>query len=263
MVPAHMSDHGLKNSFPSPPPSQQEVDDFRHAAGRGDKTAVTKFLNKYPAAVSHITIFGDTALVCAAQQGQKKIVELLLARGAIADAPDSVGRTPAIWASLYGRQDIAELLWEKTASTSAKKHWIGKRAEIEFKNHQLPSETELKSFIDIAGNGHVNAVTELFDRHIISMNMNQIAYNGMGGAQPLAATKPPKVMVEYLREKEVQLEMHDEIRMALTALLEQGLLRKKKELELAESGAKALFAARIEKLKSRRPPQSPFRRKQP
>src|SRR3989304_2568203 len=166
-----MSTNELKNSFPPPSPSQQGVDDFRHAAGRGDKAAVTEFLDKYPAAVNRASIFGDTALVFAAILGRKEIVELLLARGAIVDVPDSNGWTPSLWAALCRHKDIAELLWEKTASPDAKKHREAMKAELELKKSlhpDMPSEEQIRHFIEAAGSGDVNAVTGFLDWHITS-----------------------------------------------------------------------------------------------
>jgi ankyrin repeat protein len=201
-----MSDHSLKNAFPSPSPAQPEVDEFRHAAGRGDKAAVTAFLDKYPAAVDQASAFGDTALVYAAQTGRKEIVELLLARGAIADAPDSTGQTPFMWASEYKRKEIAELLWEKTASESAKKHRRAMHAALKEKKSHMPSASKISDFVNDAAMGDVNAVTEFLDKYITAINqVDEDSYTAL----TMAAFKGQATVVELLLERGAQLDMRD------------------------------------------------------
>jgi ankyrin repeat protein len=197
-----MSNHSLKNAFPTPLPSQPEVDEFRHAAGRGDKAAVTAFLDKYPAAVDQVSVFGDTALVCAAQQGRKEIVELLLERGALADLPDSSGWTPFMWASLYGYKDAAEMLWEKTASRAAKDRRKATEDGLKLKKTSL---TDIKNFVDASTKGDINTVAAYLDRGLAIINQ----VNGGHSALTMAAFKGHKNIVELLLEKGALLEMRN------------------------------------------------------
>ncbi|MCE9507217.1 MAG: ankyrin repeat domain-containing protein [Alphaproteobacteria bacterium] len=201
-----MSEYNLKNAFPSPPPSQQEVDEFRHAAGRGDKAAVTAFLDKYPAAVDHASIFGDTALTYAAQRGRKEIVELLLEKGAITDAPDSTGQTPFMWATENRHKDIAELLWEKTASAAAKDHRRALHAALKEKKSKTPSAGMVGDFVDAAGRGDVNAVTEFLDQYITAINqVDEDNYTAL----TMAAFNGQTAVVVLLLERGAQIDMRD------------------------------------------------------
>jgi ankyrin repeat protein len=197
-----MPDHELTKAFPTPPPSQQEVDEFRHAASRGDKGAVTAFLDRHPAAVNSLSAFGDTALVCAAQLGRKEIVELLLAKGAIADAPDSGGWTPFMWATLYGHQDAAEMLWEKTVSRAAKDHRKATEAALKLKKSSL---TDIKNLVDASAKGDINTVAAYLERDITIINQ----VSGGHSALNMAAFKGHKDIVELLLEKGALLEMRN------------------------------------------------------
>jgi ankyrin repeat protein len=59
--------------------------------------------------------YGKSALILAAQQGFKSVVELLLARGANVNHPDNEQRTALIYATQKGFTSVAELLLERGA----------------------------------------------------------------------------------------------------------------------------------------------------
>lgn len=75
----------LKKLFNSGNPSRREVEDFVEAAGRGNNTAVTDFLNKHPGHIDKKGFSGLTALMRAAMMGQMSTVQLLLEKGAAID----------------------------------------------------------------------------------------------------------------------------------------------------------------------------------
>jgi len=183
-----MEDHGLKDSFPPPRPSQQEVDSFVIAVGGGKEDAVTAFLDKYAGAIDQKNIHGNTALIYAAWMGQSAMAGLLLEKGANIDAQSDSGLTALMCAAWRGRAEVVKLLLEKGASID-----------------------------EIKGNG-----------------------------------KTAKMLA---REQG-----HSEVVALLDAYAER---RQRQEQARAEVKIKDLTDTRLEKLKSRRPPQSPFKKPPP
>lgn len=201
-----MTENSLKDAFPSSSPSQVEVDEFRHAAGRGDKTAIAVFLGKYPAAIDSMSSFGDTALIYAVQRNKKEIVELLLDKGAIADASDKTGQTPLMTAIEYRSKDILDLLWEKTASDAAKKHRQAMHAALRKKKAAAPSLNQVEDFIDAASVGDIAAMTAFLDQHAAAVDeLNADGQTALG----IAVFKGQKSAVALLLDKGAQLEMRD------------------------------------------------------
>lgn len=83
-------------------------------AAREGSLSAAEALIKARALVTHRNRFGDTALMLAALQGHKRIVELLLNHGAPVDG--GPGWTPLIYASFRGHTDIVELLLKHGAN---------------------------------------------------------------------------------------------------------------------------------------------------
>jgi ankyrin repeat protein len=205
-------------------PAQQDLNNFVLAAVIGNLAAAKKFLDQYPVFINAVNSFGTTALAAAATNGQEEIVELLMEKGAQIDKRDEKGKTPLMFAVLNGHTEAAEALLEKGAAIDAK---------------------------DYTG-------------HTILM---QAAYKGLTAS------------VRFLLEKGADPDWLDENDQ--TAYTHAGygghketaeLLRlwpnlpppdKEKEPQRDKTPARDLAAERLEKLKSQRPRQSPFKKNQP
>ncbi len=133
------------NMLPSGRPSEKEIEDFMHAAGRGYDQGILNFLEKHGntyvdvkrhsvgksalheaaywgcittvelllnkgASIEGRTETGATALICAARGGCKSIVDLLLTRGANIGACDYEGYTAAMHADVCKKPDIVSLI---------------------------------------------------------------------------------------------------------------------------------------------------------
>lgn len=96
-------------------PAQDDIDMFVKAAGNGDADAVRSFIDRYPACVDLLSKWGMCALVDAAWNGEVKIVEFLLSRGANIDIVNNDGHTPLMAAAIGGEASVARLLLERGA----------------------------------------------------------------------------------------------------------------------------------------------------
>jgi len=249
-------------------PSQQEVNAFVASARFSDTAAVTAFLDKYPAFIDRKSCFPrpknslpatHTALTKAATHGQKDMVALLLKKGAQIEALGDNNKTALLWAAHNGHTETVRLLLDNKADITA-------------------SYNEgLTPLIITAWHGHTKVVELLLEKGA------QIDETCKSGATPLilAAAFGETDTVRFLLEKGATIDKADNIgRTALTmprseknaeavALLEQWpeMQRQRKEEErwraeeLAEGRVKARFNARLEKLKAKRPPPSPFKKK--
>ena len=90
------------------------------AAEKGDKKAVEKLLAEGADVNAKVGILGDTALIHASANGHMEIAELLIAKGADMNAKDENGWTALMWASSQGYKETAELLIAKGADVNAK-----------------------------------------------------------------------------------------------------------------------------------------------
>jgi ankyrin repeat protein len=93
------------------------------ASALGERTRVAALLKESPALARAMDPDGKTALHLAARQGQKEVMELLLAGGADVNARDSHGSTPLPSMVLEcTRTDVADLLLAWGADLAARDH---------------------------------------------------------------------------------------------------------------------------------------------
>lgn len=105
-----------KNHFPDKLPDRT-VHTYLNAAENGDLDAVRDFAKRFSKHIDAITAYRvQTALICAASNGHKAVVELLLQKGASVDYQDIHWNTPLIHAAWESHTDIAELLLKKNSS---------------------------------------------------------------------------------------------------------------------------------------------------
>lgn len=100
--------------------SASDVSVIRDAANRGDWNKIKAILHDNPDLVFSKDDDGKTPLHYALTQGQKDVVELLLARKVDVNARDKDGGTPLYYAAKYGNKDVVELLLAKKAEVDAK-----------------------------------------------------------------------------------------------------------------------------------------------
>ena len=93
--------------------------EIHDAARQGEIGKIKALLAKNPEAIALKDKDGKTALHFAAFTGRKKIVELLLAKGAEVNAKKVGGYTPLAGAVMYGHKEVAALLLEKGANIEA------------------------------------------------------------------------------------------------------------------------------------------------
>lgn len=116
-----MADRPLKNAFPPPPFTREDVVEFCAAGKTGDVENLKRMLGKFgPTILNERDNGGDTALTWAAWTGQKDAAAYLLAQGAGIEAPGMQGKTPLIWAAQGSRTDIVTMLLKKGANVNAK-----------------------------------------------------------------------------------------------------------------------------------------------
>jgi ankyrin repeat protein len=221
-----MSADNLTNSFPPPPPpSRQEIDAFVKAAETGDTAAVTAFLDKHISAIEQKNSDGYTALIKAAREGKKTVVELLLDKGAQVDGRDKYNWSPLITAASTGRTEVVALLLEKGAEmgATAQEGWTALMWAARFE-HPDTVRFLLEKGADL------NAVNER------GKNALMMAQWDRGGGE-----------TAELIEQWLELRQCAELE------------RQNKEREIAEARARELNAIRLGKLKSQRPSKSPFK----
>jgi ankyrin repeat protein len=223
-----MDDHSLKNSFPSPTPSQQEVNDFVAAAGKGDTVSVMGFIDKYKPFIDLRDESGNTALTWAVINKQKEMVELLLSKAARVAATDKNGWTPLTHAAWHGQEEMADFLVEKGAAVDAKD------------NH---GQTPL---MRAAAAGRTRIVGRLLEK---GANAAETDFQGKT-AQAFAQRARVETAALIAQWPEIQRRREEEKR----------ALEKKQAAEHAETKAKEQAEAHLEKLKGRRPPKTPFKK---
>jgi hypothetical protein len=230
-----MSDDKLTNAFPPPPPSQQEIDAFVEAAGKGNILAVNAFLSSHPGAIEAQNSRNDgcTALNNAAHEGQKTMVELLLGKGAQVDGRSKANWSPLITAASAGRTEIAALLLERGAEmeATAQEGWTALMWAARFE------KAETVRFLLEKG-ADLNAVS--------IHGKNALAMARWGNRSDETAD-----LIEQWAE---QQRRHAELE------------RKNGERSIqaiAEALTREQDARRLEKLKSQRPAKTPFKGKKP
>jgi ankyrin repeat protein len=93
---------------------------IRDAANSGDWKKIKAILHDNPGLVFSKDDDGKTPLHYASTQGQKDVVEMLLARKVDVNARDKDGGTPLYYAAKYGSKDVVELLLANKAEVDAK-----------------------------------------------------------------------------------------------------------------------------------------------
>jgi uncharacterized protein len=101
-------------------PSFCETSVIHLAARDGDLRKVDSLLKENPELISLKDSLGQTPLHGAAASCRKKVVELLLAKGADVNDKDNSGQTPLHSATFMGCTDAAELLLAKGVDVNAK-----------------------------------------------------------------------------------------------------------------------------------------------
>jgi ankyrin repeat protein len=252
-----MTAQELKDAFPTPPPSQEEMDAFLGAAGKGDMAAVTAFLDRHPSPVDRKNNRGNTALILAVEKGQREIAELLLARGAQVNLKNNNGWAPLAYAAWNGHLGIAEMLLEKGAAVDAKDHvgWtplmrsIVRRGDAMLLLLEKGADIEAKSTRGLtplmlaACTGSDGIAWVLLDK----------------GADAGAVDIEGKTAALLAREKG-----HPQVARTLEQWSERQRQREAQKLaEIMDLKAKKISEAQLEKLKGLRPKQSPFKKNQP
>lgn len=221
-----MNDEYDDDFSPPEPPHEYEVKNLIDAIENNDLAAVTAFLDRHPAFADQI-YSGETALGKAAANGKKDIVELLLTRGAQADARDQNKRTPLIIAADKGQTKIAALLLEHGAQIDAA---------------EQGGDTAL---MRAAQQGYTKIVELLLEKG---------ADTSIKNSRGQTALTLGKTWGEGL-----------EIAALIGQWPERQRQRKEKErrqaMQRADDAAQTQAATRLERLKSRGAPPSPFKRK--
>ncbi len=96
-------------------PAQDNINAFVQAAARGDMKEMQVFLTEYPKAADARDGDGLTALFCAAHEGWKPVIAMLLSWGAHINATASNGMTPLMAAAVKAPPAISEFLLEEGA----------------------------------------------------------------------------------------------------------------------------------------------------
>ncbi|MCE9507211.1 MAG: ankyrin repeat domain-containing protein [Alphaproteobacteria bacterium] len=226
-----MDNSSPKNSLSPPTPSQDEVNDFVAAAGKGDTVSVTAFIDKYKPFIDLKDDSGNTALIWAIIQKQEETVELLLDKGAGISAPDRNGWPPLTHAAWHGQEAILDFLVKRGAAVDAKD------------NH---GQTPL---MRAAAAGRTRTVGRLLAK---GADPAQIDFQGRT-AQVFAQRARAETAALIAQWPEIRRRLEEEKR----------ALEKKQAEDRAEAEAKKQAAAQLEKLKNLRPKKSPFKKDPP
>jgi ankyrin repeat protein len=184
-----MSAANLKGQFNIP--TQAEIDDFTSAALIGNIGGVTAFLDKYPNSIDarDSSAFNEPALIRAANRPHKKVVELLLEKGAAVDAGDRYNKSALQYAAECGDEDMVELFLKSGA-------FIDKQAGTE-------GETALML---AAMHGHIKVMKVLLDHGALTEVINRNRHNT---ALMLAARNGKMDAVKLLLERGADPEKKD------------------------------------------------------
>ena len=204
-------------------PAQQDVNQFVLAARNGRLADATAFLDQYPAFVNAVNFSGVTALAMAATQGQTRMAELLLAKGAWIDKRDENGKTPLMFAVLNGYTRTAETLLDKGAAIDAKDY------------------TGRTILMQAAQAGLTDSVKFLLEK---GADVEWVDDNDQT-AEMVARWAGHHAIADLIDG---------------WSILPSG---EEKKTPRPEPPAKNLAAERLEKLKNQRPKQSPFNKNQP
>src|SRR6476660_8979564 len=101
-------------------------DEVHAAAKAGDVAKVKAMLDANPALINAKGDYGWTPLHVAAIEGQRAVVELLLAKGANVNARDRHGETPLTGAVINDSKEVMELLLAKGAEVNVKDSVLGR-----------------------------------------------------------------------------------------------------------------------------------------
>jgi len=112
------------------PSVQQRLDmKLRYTARTGNMQKVEKLINQ-GADVNEQNKSGETALMSAAEDGQRDVCELLIAKGANVNAQNNSGETALMKAAYSGHRKVCELLIAKGADVNAQNYKTGDTALI-------------------------------------------------------------------------------------------------------------------------------------
>jgi ankyrin repeat protein len=96
------------------------TEDIFAAAAMGHTDKIDGFLKQNPKLLNAKDRSGKAALHWAALYGQRKVVELLLARKADVNLLDEAGFTPLHWAAMFDKSDVVGVLLANKADTAIK-----------------------------------------------------------------------------------------------------------------------------------------------
>jgi hypothetical protein len=226
-----MDDQSLKDSCSSQTPSEQELNGFVSAAGRGDVGAVTTFIDKYKGFLDLRDSSGNTALTWAVTNKQKAMVELLLSQGAGLATTDKNGWPPLMHAAWHGLEEMVDFLVEKGAAVD---------------DRDSRGQTSLMRAASI---GQTGAVRRLLEK---GASLEEIDFSGKN-ALMIAKNGRPETVALLKQWPEIQKQRAEEAR----------ALAEKRALMQSEAEARKKAEVQLEKLKNRRPPNSPFKKDKP
>jgi ankyrin repeat protein len=111
-----MTPKPLKDSFPSNPPTSEDIENFCRAAHSADINTVREHLDRFGAAIVDARDnINARALTWAAFAGDTAMVELLLDRGADINAGGTNNKPALTWAAEGGKREVVALLLDRGA----------------------------------------------------------------------------------------------------------------------------------------------------